>query len=135
MEDIYIWGFGYGSEYDEAAKLKVNELVSNGEVGLITTGRIGKLWMSQENKLIFNRSFMGIALFLIYSILILPFRCNMIMIMARLNSPWLFAWTRLLKHKVIHIFSNEYIHSDISEYPFYFRHVLKPKFATMDSIT
>ena len=125
MADIYIWGFGYGSEYDEATKLKVNELVNNGEVGLITTGRIGKLWTSQGNKLIFNRSFIGIALFLIYSILIMPFRCNMVMIMARLNSPWLFVWTRLLKHKVIHIFSNECIHSDISEYPFYFRHVFK----------
>lgn len=125
MADIYIWGFGYGSEHDEATKLKVNELVNTGEVGLITTGRIGKLWMSQENKLIFNRSFMGIALFFIYSILIMPFRCNMVMIMARLDSPWLFVWTRLLKHKVIHIFSNECIHSDISEYPFYFRHVFK----------
>jgi len=125
MDNICIWGFGYGSEYDEATILKVNELSDAGKMRLISTGRINTLWVNRENKLIFNRSFIGIALFLFYSFLIMPFHCSKIMIITKPNSLWLFVWTRLLKYRVIHVFSNEYIHNDISEYPFYFRHVCK----------
>lgn len=123
MKDMCIWGFGYGSGYDEATKNKVNELVSVMDIDVITTGRTKKFFEYKKNKMIFRRSFVGIALFLIYSFIALPLRYNVIIIISKPNNPLLFAWTLVARNKVVHIFSNEYIQEGLSEYPFYFKHI------------
>ena len=125
MENVCIWGFGYGSGYDEATQVKVNELSNVCGIGLITTGRINKIYRKNSNKIIFKRSLTGIALFFLYSLLIMPFRFKKIVIISNPNSPFIFMWTQLLKYRIIHIFSNEYIHNNISEHSFYFRHIFK----------
>lgn len=124
MKDTCIWGFSYGPPHNEAWKNKINELSNYFGLCLITTGRINKLISREKKSIIFKRSIIGIILFMIYSLWIMRFKYRNIIIVQRPNAFILFFWSILLKNKIIHIISNQWLYyNNISDYKIYFRYI------------
>lgn len=119
MKKNCIWGFGYGFPYDEAVKIRVNELSNYFGIYLITTGVMNKLIHKNGNSIIFKRCFLGHIFFMIYSIWFLIFKSKTVFIITRPDSPILYFWSKLLKNKIIHIISNQDL-EDLSAYQLYF---------------